>query len=103
MPNTYLVKVVFNQRLIRFLNYDRQMNGFIPDIYRILQKYGLCEVVYTYVRTGLFPAECASKSTVNRCVIIPDKRSRFNTLLDTIYSPVKGRQRMWLMVHCQII
>ena len=86
--NTYLAKLVFNQRLIRFLNYDSQMNGFIQDIYRIVQKYGLCEVIYTYARTGRFPAKCAWKSTVNRCVIIPDKRSRFNTLLDTIYSPI---------------
>ena len=71
LPNTYLAKLVFNQKLIRFLNYDSQMNGFIPDIYRILQKYGLCEVIYTYVRTGLFPAKCAWKSTLN-----------------TIYSPI---------------
>ena len=71
LPNTNLAKLVFNQKLIRFLNYDSQMNGFIPDMYRILQKYGLCEVIYTYVKTGLFPAKCAWKSTLN-----------------TIYSPI---------------
>ena len=66
-----VVKILFNQRLIRLLNND---SSFIPDMYRILQTY----------KTGMFPAKIAWKSTENQSVIyIAEKRSRFNSLLDT--------------------
>jgi len=102
-----MAKLVFNQRLIRFLNYGSQMNGFIPDVYRIIQQYGICEVINRYVRTGLFPAKCAWTSTVNRSVIIPEKMFTFQhtvgyNIRSNTNQCVKGRQRMSRTVHGQI-
>ena len=42
----YVAKTAFNLRLIRFLNYDKQTRGYIPEIYSLLSKYSLTFVVF---------------------------------------------------------
>lgn len=57
LPSKYLAKQIFVNRLIRFVNIDRQKQGFIPDIYRILQYYDLLHVFYTFIESGIFPSK----------------------------------------------
>jgi len=50
----FLVKQVFVQRLIRHISYGNVMFGFIPDICRLVERYGLGHCIDTciYVSTG---------------------------------------------------
>jgi len=52
---SYLAKNVFVNRLTRFMNFDKKLRGFIPDTYRLLQKYGIVQCLDLYLTTGQFP------------------------------------------------
>ena len=69
LPNKYLAKQVFNQRLIRYNNFDHQTAGFVPEIYRLVVKYGLNDVLERYVRTGLFLEKYIWKNTIKLYII----------------------------------
>ncbi len=56
MPVTVLAKKVFNARLALYTcRTDANQRGFIPDIIKILSKYGLTDTLTNYVNTGTFP------------------------------------------------
>ena len=71
-PN-YLAKDVFNNRLVRYVNIDRQCIGFIPDVYKLLQKYDLLAYLQAYLEDGQFPPRRQWKSIVGRSV---ERRAR---------------------------
>ena len=74
----FLVKQVFVQRLIRHISYGNVMFGFIPDICRLVERYGLGHCIDTciYVSTGWFPGKPAWGRIVNTSVKRPNKRQR---------------------------
>jgi len=68
LPSDQLAKKVFVNRLIRFVNLDRQFRGFIPDIYRILQKYGLLDYLNRFLTTGCFVSKTEWKRVLRQCI-----------------------------------
>jgi len=73
---------VFNLRLIRFFNYDKQTRGYIPEIYRLLSKYGLTFVLNMYVRSVSFPSVVRWKTLLNQVVFESTKLSQYNRFCD---------------------
>ena len=69
LPSKYLAKQIFVNRLIRFVNIDRQKQGFIPDMYRILQYYDLLHVFYTFIESGIFPSKSKWKKILQTKVM----------------------------------
>ena len=82
LPGKYLAKNVFNLRLIRFFNYDKQTRGFVPEIYKLLSKYGLTFVLSMYVRSGAFPSVVRWKTFLNQVVFESTKLTQYNRLCD---------------------
>jgi len=68
LPSDQFAKKVFVNRLIRFVNFDRQIRGFIPDIYRILQKYGLLDYLDCFLTTGCFVSKPEWKRVLRKCI-----------------------------------
>lgn len=48
LPNKYIAKQVFNHRLCRYIDYDNQYREVIPEMYRLLSKYGLLDILIIY-------------------------------------------------------
>ncbi|MES9881905.1 MAG: reverse transcriptase family protein, partial [Sedimenticola sp.] len=69
MPGTVLAKNVFNTRLSLYTcRTDANQRGFIPDIIKILHKYGLTNTVTNYVNTGIFPNKNEWRVKCKSCV-----------------------------------
>jgi hypothetical protein len=81
LPCRYLAKKVFLNRLFSFLNNDRQYVGFIPDSYKLLQKYNLLTVLNNFVITGEFPSKNVWKNMLHKQVLIASKQGRTEALL----------------------
>jgi hypothetical protein len=77
LPSKYLAKQIFVNRLIRYVSVDRQKHGFIPDIYRLLQKYDLLYVIYTFIDTGVFPSKLKWKKILQMKVINESTKELF--------------------------
>ena len=73
---------MFNLTLIRFFNYDKPTRGFVPEIYRLLSKYGLTFVLSMYVRSGFFPSVVRWKTLLNQVVFESTKLTQYNRLCD---------------------
>jgi len=69
LKTNYITKHIFNNRLVRYMNNDNLMQGFIPDVTKIFQKYTLCDYMVDYLQTGLFPSNTAWKKIINEKVI----------------------------------
>ncbi|KAH3773799.1 hypothetical protein DPMN_175168 [Dreissena polymorpha] len=52
------------------------MQGLIPDIYRLLQKYSLMPTLETYLKSSVFPGKMAWKRTITNSVIITNRKRR---------------------------
>ena len=48
-------QTLFVHRLTQYMSYPRKTQGFMPDIYRILGKYKLTDVLTEYISTASFP------------------------------------------------
>jgi hypothetical protein len=81
LSNNYVAKDIFNNRLVRFLQFKTPFRGILPDIYRLLQKYQLCDVLHTYTDTGSFPSKIAWKRTLTKHIIDTEKLNRYNRLM----------------------
>ena len=58
MPPILLPRKVFNFRLNFFvLRENKNQSGFIPDTWKVLQKYHLEEYLLSYLATSLFPTK----------------------------------------------
>ena len=66
LPCRYVAKQIFVNRLIRYLSNDRQTQGFISDIYRLLCKYHLLAYLDSYVETSYFPSKYTWKQILKR-------------------------------------
>ncbi|XP_052799264.1 uncharacterized protein LOC128230877 [Mya arenaria] len=107
LPCQYLAKIIFNSRLIRYINFDRQTVGFVPDIYRLCQKYLLVDYITQYINTGQFPSKYEWKKTIHKSVtdnIIVHlllychaKEEYRNSLWDTIYEQCNLRVEFTLL------
>ena len=58
------VKNMFAQRLCSFMLRPARARGFVPDIYRILGKYGLSHIMTDYIERASFPPYSTWKKTV---------------------------------------
>ncbi|MES9880824.1 MAG: reverse transcriptase family protein [Sedimenticola sp.] len=68
LPVETRIKDIFSVRLVSFVTGQRGQRGFMPDIFRILEKYSLLEYVNNYVSTGRFVSKYTWKSIVNKAV-----------------------------------
>jgi len=81
LKDGYIAKEMFNHRVVRYVNGDPQTVGFVPDIYRLLQKYGMIELFDTYLQCGAFPSKFSWKQKLKSTVIMP---SQLNVLTELI-------------------
>ena len=82
LANRYLAKQMFTHRLVRFLHFDRQTKGFIPDGYKLLCKYGLCYILDNYVESGQFPSPSVWKNMLQKCIFLPAQRRLYSRLCE---------------------
>ena len=68
LPDKYMVKQFFVHRLIRYLNGDKQVVGYIPDIYTLLNKFNLRYVLDMYSQDAVCPTKQVWKNTVKHKV-----------------------------------
>ena len=61
LPSHLRVKELFIHRLINYFENPRRQLGFIPDIYRILEKYSLSYVLQGFLENGIFVSKYAWK------------------------------------------
>lgn len=80
LPPSCLAKQIFHQRLLRYLSNDRQRSGFIPDIYRILQKYNFLYLLDCYVVNGGFPTKVRWKTILFSNIVKPRQNQRVQLL-----------------------
>jgi len=64
---------------------DKQVMGFIPDIYRILHKFNLIHVLESFIKYGVFPSKATWKNTIKINVNFLYMNDR-NTKLDMLLS-----------------
>jgi len=81
LKDGYIAKEIFNHRIVRNVNGYSQTVGFVPDIYRLLQKYGMIELFDTYLQCGAFPPKFSWKHTLKSTVIMPSKLKVFTELI----------------------
>ena len=60
---------------------DRQSTGFVPDIYRLLSKYGLTGTFDAFLSTGDFPSKGVWKSIIKKRINDHFIAERYNRLL----------------------
>lgn len=65
LPSFRVAKHIFVNRLIAYIQNPTVTIGFIPDIYRILVKYGLLNYLQVFSETGMFPMKFVWKKTIN--------------------------------------
>jgi len=60
---------VFVHRLVSFINGDKQCVGFIPDIYKLLDKYQLVGYTLTFLKDALFPSKSVWRAILRQHVL----------------------------------
>ncbi len=68
-PDT-CIKRIFSVRVMGFAADSRKQRGFIPDIFRLLEKYSLLDYVNSYITSGNFVSMYTWKYTLNRAVTL---------------------------------
>ena len=68
LPDTFVAKTIFLNRVVSYYDRPYQKKGFVPDIYRIFGKYGLIHVLNHFVASGQFPSKIAWKYLI-KCSI----------------------------------
>ncbi|KAH3794439.1 hypothetical protein DPMN_147972 [Dreissena polymorpha] len=94
----YLVKDVFHNRLLRYMNLENQSVGFMADVYRLLGKYGLLQFLNEHIETGLFPTKFTRKMINDKTVNLQAKLdvaqrllcSDQNNLIENVIKPGNG-------------
>ena len=64
LPGCYRVKEVFLHRLFNFTNSLGPKYGFIPDLFHILNKYSLGDVLDMYTESGVFMSKFVWKKII---------------------------------------
>ena len=65
----HLSKSVFVHRRVRFMNGDKQCVGFIPDIYKLLDKYQVVGNILTFLNDALFPSKFVWRAILRQHVL----------------------------------
>ena len=91
LPGGYRAKEIFTHRLIHFNESPAKKLGFFPDIFRILNKYSVSQVLNEYIQTGVFPNKVAWKNIV---------RSKINALhTDDMLIRINSSELVSRIVH----
>ena len=80
LPNRYVSKQIFVNRLIKYLHDDKQTIGFIPDIHRIIMKYNLFYVLDCFVNRAIFPSKYRWKCILKQNVYSHDISQRLERI-----------------------
>ena len=88
-PPSYLAKKIFVNRLIRFMNVDAQYSGFVPDIFRILQKYNMEGYLHAFVDTAVFPDKFQWKRIL-KTVRLNNKQNRVDAVQTMVSQPINN-------------
>ena len=70
LPGGFRAKEIFTHRLIHFNESPVKKLGFLPDIFRILNKYSIVQVLNDYIQTGSFPNKIAWKKVLREKIDI---------------------------------
>jgi hypothetical protein len=73
---------VFINRLVRYLNNDKQTKGFVPEIYRLLHKYQLQSCLNEYLESGWFPSKQAWKQVLEQSVSATEHHRQLESIRD---------------------
>ena len=92
LPCKYIAKQIFVNRLLRYVNNDKQTQGFIPDIYRIIVKYNLQNVLKTYMHTSCFPTKYEWKRILKHKIYEYD----FNLYNEQLSTIIEGGQSSYM-------
>ena len=68
VSETKMLKIMFIQRFVKFLNSPRNALGFMPDIYRIFGKYKLTKYLLDFAESATFPKLPLWKKIINRAI-----------------------------------
>ena len=66
LPSTFLAKDIFLNRPVRFKHDPYRKQGYLPDIYRIFEKYNLVDFLKNYLTYGIFPSSYIWKTTLRK-------------------------------------
>jgi len=97
MQTNHIVKHIFSNRLMQYHYSAYGRRGFMPDIYRLLGKYNLLDVVESFINTSFFPSRYQWKRLVRGCVNSKGSNSRH------IYMLGKGCFSAYLQNCCNIL
>ena len=61
LSSDFGVKTMFLNRVMSYRINPSKQTGFIVEIEKILQKYELCHILYTYIQDGVFPGMIKAK------------------------------------------
>ena len=64
LPSQYCIKELFIHRLVEFKSHPCSVQGFVPDIHRILGKYSFLEVLDRFESEGVFMSKMSWKHAV---------------------------------------
>ena len=78
----FLAKQIFIDRLVRYIDSPYRKKGFIPDIYRILYKYGLLHYLERLMETGCFPPKAQWKNVLKLSISSHETHNRQRKLSD---------------------
>ena len=81
LSGIFLAKEIFNYRLTRYHNGFPERFGFIPDIYRILCKYSLTDVMYNYLQSSLFPSKWQWKDILVKAVLKSENQYQIDCIV----------------------
>ena len=101
LPCKYIAKQIFVNRLLRYVNNDKQTQGFIPDIYRIIVKYNLQNVLQTYMHTSCFPTKYEWKRILKHKIYEYDF-NLYNEQLSTIIEGGQSSYMFYMLKPCAI-
>ena len=68
VPEIKMLKIMFIQRFVKFLNSPRNALGFIPDIYRIFGKYKFTKYLFNFAESATFPKLPFWEKIINRAI-----------------------------------
>ena len=77
----HLSKSVFVHRLVSFKHDDKQCVGFIPDIYKLLDKYWMVGYILTFLKDALFPSKSVWRAILRQHVLQSNTQTMKNKLM----------------------
>jgi hypothetical protein len=83
-----LPKIIFNNRLVRYMDTPYRKRGFFPDIYRILCKFNLLHFLNSYIDKGTFPSKFKWKNIIKSALCRNESLERSDRLgAEQVFAP----------------